>query len=37
MSSQPLSSEHYQVADLDEAIEFYYRQGWTDGRVTSEP
>ena len=31
MSTQPLTSQQYHMADLDEAIEFYYQQGWTDG------
>jgi len=37
MSTQSLSSEQYQVADLEEAIEFYFQQGWTDGLPVVPP
>ena len=37
MTTQPLTSQQYEMADLDEAIEFYYRQGWTDGLPVAPP
>ena len=27
----PISSSHFDVSDYDEALELYYRNGWTDG------
>lgn len=27
----PISSSHFDVADYDEALDLYYRSGWTDG------
>ena len=32
-----LASEHHEVPDTLEAIEFYYRQGWTDGLPVVPP
>ena len=37
MTTQPLTSQEYQFANLDEAIEFYYQQGWTDGLPVVPP
>lgn len=37
MTSQPLTSQSYQVGSLDEAIEFYYEKGWTDGLPVVPP
>ena len=32
-----LTSATYEITDLDEAIELYYRKGWTDGLPVVPP
>ena len=34
---KPISSSHFDVADFDEALELYYRKGWTDGLPVVPP
>ena len=34
---KPISSSHFDVADFDEALELYYRQGGTDGLPVVPP
>lgn len=37
MPPREIASEHYQVSDTAEAIEFYYAKGWTDGLPVVPP
>ena len=37
MTLKPVVSEQYEVEDLDDAIELYYRNGWTDGLPVAPP
>jgi hypothetical protein len=34
---RPISSRHFDVQDFDEALELYYRNGWTDGLPVVPP
>ena len=37
MKAKDLVSAQYDVDDLDDAIEFYYKKGWTDGLPVVPP
>ena len=37
MARKPLASTEYEVEDLEEAIDLYYRRGWTDGLPVVPP
>ena len=37
MATQPLTSNRFEFDDASEAVEFYFRQGWTDGLPVVPP